>query len=599
MPDVIYQSADYQLYDPDKKKPLPDKSNKLVAIGFDDWHGFVTYTGLGRFQGQHTSAWMAKWFAGIERATVTEVAVKLQEKMTKVLDDLYRTNRERYPHTFVLAAFLEGRVRLSVISNFEDSYGKYWSPKADLSVTGRSLRNDAKPLVLINGQQQGVSKSSRRQLRELAARQPDNDVRIRQEIQRVNRDAARLVGTDKVSEGCTIVSVARDGSGAVVPSGPVGVWPQRVSRGIDMNKMVMDALAGLGVQVGNVEIAQEVSASSGAPALARRPCVPVFDTGANIEFELVELTADSFELMSATAINNDGAMVGSGRRRFGQPQDIPWLWRDGFVTRLPYVGSAASINDTAAIVGNIDADGGDYRSVVYQNSELKDLGVYHGTAGVFEGSGSSARAINSNGSVAITARSRKEERGRPNTRPAISRPGCDIEVLEGVEASFGCEAIAINDADAVLFVQLPALFEARSFLWDPINNSVTVVGDAGTNVSPIALSNDFTVLGQARTDVGAPLAMVCRLGSSVWARLGTNPGWKPHAMNNNGDVVGSVTVDGVERPWLREASGQTIQLPFVRDHHTCASAINDRGDVVGGASAGHGAHALLWKRVGT
>ena len=78
--------------------------------------------------------------------------------------------------------------------------------------------------------------------------------------------------------------------------------------------------------------------------------------------------------------------------------------------------------------------------------------------------------------------------------------------------------------------------------------------------------------------------MTCSRGGT-WQRVGTADDFWPVDLNDGGDVVGYNRVDGLNRPWVRLRSEELIPLPFVRDHHTQPTAINNGGLILGSASA--------------
>ena len=63
-PEVIYQSADYRLFDTNARKSLPMHSNKTVILMYLDWVGFITYTGIGRVNSKDTSQFVRDWLKG-------------------------------------------------------------------------------------------------------------------------------------------------------------------------------------------------------------------------------------------------------------------------------------------------------------------------------------------------------------------------------------------------------------------------------------------------------------------------------------------------------------------------------------------------------
>ena len=86
---------------------------------------------------------------------------------------------------------------------------------------------------------------------------------------------------------------------------------------------------------------------------------------------------------------------------------------------------------------------------------------------MFSGTDSYASAINADGTVAGSVRSRAEERGRPNTRAAVFWSGQPPTVLMELQADFGSGAVDINARGQVLVAASPAMFDARSIFWTP------------------------------------------------------------------------------------------------------------------------------------
>jgi uncharacterized membrane protein len=313
-------------------------------------------------------------------------------------------------------------------------------------------------------------------------------------------------------------------------------------------------------------------------------------------YGLRELTAPDFELMTARDISDNGHVVGTGRLANGSPQNIPWILSNGQIVRLNYDGTAEAVNSLAQVAGTTQVNNSE-QATCYHADTLTPLPHYQSQPGEFEFEGpeSSARAIDDAGRVGGRIYARPEQQGRVNARAAAWGVGESPRVLTELRAEFGCNAVAANDRGQVLIMAGVGVFDVRSVLWTPADNAWNYVGDDTTNVYPNALTDDGTVLGQARNRQADPIAVICRPGDR-WERLGTNDAWVPIDMNNAGDVVGWAWVDDLQRPWLRRVPGQITWLPYVIEHHTIPAAINDSGHTVGLASADHGSHAVIWDR---
>ena len=280
--------------------------------------------------------------------------------------------------------------------------------------------------------------------------------------------------------------------------------------------------------------------------------------------------------MSPRDINDCSQIVGTGRLADGSPQNIPWVWESGKLRQLPYAGLAQRISSDGRVAATLQEGPPNERAGLYQNATFTEFPLYHGEQGIFEGTDSAAFAINNNNIVAGQVRSRAEENGRSNTRAAIFHAGEIPLALDGLRAEFGCQAVDINDSGNVLLVANPKIFHAQSLLWDIANGSWSYVGDPSSNIYPIALNNKGIILGQARNERGDPVAVIYQPGED-WTHLGTDDGWVPIDMNDKGDVVGWAWIDKIQRPWIRFSSGKIVLLPYVIEHHTIPSSINNVG----------------------
>ena len=89
-PVVIYQSADFRLTDSATGKLVTNRSVKTVGLTYPGWGGFVTYTGLGSWEGRAVSGWIANLLGGQSDLTMAQVAELLEAQGTKVIDAVAR-----------------------------------------------------------------------------------------------------------------------------------------------------------------------------------------------------------------------------------------------------------------------------------------------------------------------------------------------------------------------------------------------------------------------------------------------------------------------------------------------------------------------------
>jgi hypothetical protein len=596
---TTYLSDDFRLTEFETRRLITDRSPKTVTLTYMDWNGFITYTGVGSWRGRNVSELVAEWLTGPANLSIAEVANIVATKGTELLREIERQYPRRR-HTFTLAGFDGDRVSVYVISNFEDCRGNNRTTIDDhLTVTTRSLGRGKKATVIVTGQKSAVLPNDRGLLGRVGANYPGDSLRIRRRMADLNADAASR-SRRTVSRDCVVLSFSADGSGAMLLDSNAVEIPNQfphISNGIDLNKSLVELFKNLGVDPSQLRLVQAGFGSSRGQqvAMQRVPCnYAVRDPDPSIGYQLSEISSTGFELMAPRDISDRGQVVGTGRAALGQPHDIPWSYSNSQVSRLNYTGAAAAVSDTGEVAAVLEAPGA-YRAALYRGEAPIELPLYHGEPGVFAGSDSYARAINSRGILAGEVRSQAEERGRPNMLAALFQLRQPSLVFTELAADFGTRATAINERGQVLVMVGRGVFDVRSVLWNPADDTWEYVGDDTSNVYPIALNDDGTVLGQARSARAQPVAVICR-PAGRWERLGTDDNWAPVDMNNSGEVVGRVMIDLLDRPWLYRSTGETILLPYVTDHHTTLAAINNHGQIVGSAGADHGAHALLWSR---
>ena len=166
---VVYQSADFRLTDPSSGKLDTDRSPKMISLRYPGWHGFVTYTGLGRTWRRPMSTSVVQWLSGDRDLTMTAVAERLAARGSALLRQV--GGGKEYAHTFVLAGFDDTGAHLFVASNIEDCFNQTHAAVADdLTVTQRKLRHGEDAVVVVTGQSPAVTPAERNGLRSLATR---------------------------------------------------------------------------------------------------------------------------------------------------------------------------------------------------------------------------------------------------------------------------------------------------------------------------------------------------------------------------------------------------------------------------------------------
>ena len=421
----------------------------------------------------------------------------------------------------------------------------------------------------------------------------------------MNAEAA-LRSKKRVSPECIVLSYRSDGTGAMLLDGEaVEVPPQfpHIMNGIDITRVIVESLREGGLDASKARLVEIGSASSREgrqPTTQSTPCsYAIIDSDPSAGYDLAEITTDDFKLVSARAVSDRGQIVGTGRAGFrtDQPSNIPWSYFDGQVVRLNYAGLAAAVNDKGHVVAVLqghDAPPPSWqRAAMYDGDGLIELPLYHQEHENPERSDSEASAINNSSVMAGSVAIQHDKSARLKIFAAVFRAGQPLVVFDGLQPEYGSRAFKVNEQGHVLLMANPGPSDARPVIWNPADRRWHYVSGGDGNVFPITMTDDEVVLGQARNKDNQPVAVLCRPGGT-WERLGTPDNWVPVDINNKGEVVGRVRLDLLERPWLYRPGRGTVMLPHTTDHHSSPSAINNFGQVVGGAGADSDCHALLW-----
>ncbi len=596
-PVAIYQSADFRLTDPSDASLIRDESAKTVVLQYMSWAGFVTYTGIGSWDGENLSEIVANWLTGTPNPSMSEVAVLIEREGTRLIKDLERRNHQLFQHTFTLAGFEDGLARAFVISNFEDCFGRTRPTDRSLTTTVRQLDAGSDALVIVTGCPKAVPNTEKRILRKLAVLNPLDGGLIRTRMQELNAQAAGSPMSKKlVSKDCAVISFRFDGYGNLQPSQSTGGGPKHIPiifNGVNQHKMLAEAMANFGLDMSNAQMGNATFVSTHSPGPAgnlQSTCkFPVKDTESSGGYEIVEITHPDFEPMFAYDVNEAGQVVGTGRDEQKVPwtTQIPWIMRDNQVSRLDYAGSAWAINDDGLIVATPSGDP-NQNAALYTGGLITALPIFGPEAASVGGTRISGTAVNSGG---IVAGSVCTQTGH-NMRAAAFQEAQPPKILTELDEPLGTRAVDINDHNQVLVLVNSGL-GARSVLWDLESNAWSYVGGNAATVAPVAITNGGLVLGT--TADGASRAVVCEQDGK-WQLLGTADGWSPQALNDLGDIVGLVAQEGLFQPWLRTAAGEEFLLPHVIGHNTDPKAINNAGVIVGTSHADHGGHAVMWRR---
>ena len=244
------------------------------------------------------------------------------------------------------------------------------------------------------------------------------------------------------------------------------------------------------------------------------------------------------------------------------------------------------INESGQVVGYSGANFTRWRSFLWQDGELTDLGSLPGaTVATVESINASGQVVGGSGSDI-----------QFDLHACIWQNG-ELRQLDGLPDDVLSGAADINDLGLVVGGSGPTFDSLRAFLWD--DGVVTDLGTLGGAMSrALSINESGEVVGSAETADNQTHAFLWRDG--VMTDLGTFGGSFSGAndINDARQVVGEAeTADGERHAFLWE-NGEMIDLGKPPDASSSgANAINSSGEVVGYSSyiGQEPSRAFLWR----
>lgn len=232
--EVIHQSADFRLTK--NGTLITDASPKQILIRYSTWHGVVTYTGVAELDGLNTSEWLVqKLQHPLGERTLDEITEIIRIDGTRAIGRL----AELYPHSFVVAAFVNQEPRVILISNFEriDSVSRKLErsdvPKSTLSLFTTVPQRQ---LYATGSGAAAVGLPTRQSLRFLL-RKASDPRKVREQLARITEEASKVDKT--VSAACSCFTIVHDGRGWGEHWGHINAEyiPPSLMMGVDTGKM--------------------------------------------------------------------------------------------------------------------------------------------------------------------------------------------------------------------------------------------------------------------------------------------------------------------------------------------------------------------------
>lgn len=368
-------------------------------------------------------------------------------------------------------------------------------------------------------------------------------------------------------------------------------------------------------------------------------------SGATATYGAVDLGTLGGTTSSAAAINDDGQIVGASTLATGESH--AFLWTGGVMTDLGTLGGATSnatdINATGQVVGLSATAAGEPRVFLWDGA-LRDLGPGpsnpwtlvklndQGQAAWTASVGSTTRAYYWNGSQTVdlgtlggTSSTVSDINARGDVSGSSTMPDGETHAVvwqQGIIRDLGTltgtssSASGINDRGDVsgewnYRVQDEYGFwiaYKRGFVWtDGVMTDLGPLsdGDGGRSDSysrALAINNRGQIAGESFPFSWFPFHPVVWEGGAVVALRAEPNTWcqdRVAALNNSGVIVGQGGRCGREPAHATVwTDGLTFDLGTL-GVPSRATAVNNRGDVVGSATLASGdTRAMLWRRGG-
>jgi hypothetical protein len=589
-PQVIYQSADYALFDPRAGKPLLMPSTKAVVLSSFDWTGFITYTGIGRVGNKHTSEYVHEWVQNLDRPSFEDVVEMIRNRASLWVQAV----KPGAPQTFVVAAFVDGLPTAAVVSNFQKWHGAD-STTIDKDFAVSTVVAQGRTEVIVTGIRDAVPRPRRRALQRLAKEYSHDGIRVRRAMAEATRDGARRY-PGRISEDCFVYSQDSGGQGHYEVMGTTRTENPMSMGGPDANRLVRNLLD-KGFGRGQWSLVGMTSANSQNQSAPPAPCALVLATGpSSTRYRIVDLATPDGRRATPRSINADGIIVGEGSPLWRGPS-YPCYWpQQSHVEFLPHGGglggAAHDINDSGVIVGSSEwPDRASHACTWNLDVRASDIGETIARH-------SQAKALNASRSIVGWISIHPTEGGQAHFRPAYWPKSGSPVILDNLAGGWG-EAVDINSMGIILVRvhkggDIAASGEAGAWLWD--GAQTIEIGKPSSDFAsfyPHRVTDERRVVGLTIRKDGQRCGAV-RSVNGTWSPLFTpTRGRELTAVNRQLLIAGYDLVNDYRVPWVKEEGREMTYLPHYKYHHHI-TMVSEQGWAVGTASADNCCHPLLW-----
>lgn len=599
-PWAIHQSADYRLAQLDSTGserfvPISNHSAKIVVVQYFEWTAFISYCGIGMWEGRHTYHWLSHWLTHDlgEQQSFDQIVQKVESSGSAWLGEITKPLGKTPRHTFVVAAFVDGIARIALISNYASLDTPLPANTTDiLNVSQASTRHSR---LVITGIGRAISQKDRMFLRGFGKVRKDPEI-VRHALAEVNARAANSKASqDGISPSCLAYSCLRDGSGAGESHGDVDgeMIPVLILNGSNVFETIKINPAP-GRQVKMVGFSMATTRQDVCDPYEH--CKPEILSGDSAHPRLANLVLTDQDLrderyVRPISINNLGHVVGERFiTRSGPPHAFLWTQETGMRELGTFGGHqsvANDINDTGVIVGCAQTLPHSNRAFLYKpDGEMIDLGTLGGRD-------SDAKAINNANQVIGSSYLTPGEPTQHEQRGFLWSEESGMTDLGSLGGSWS-RAHDINDQGQVVGVS-PVNGHLRAFLWTAENGLHDIGTLGGYSCEAIAINNRGTIVGYSETGTHSYVVFIWTADEGM-VDLALGEGYRVSAINDLDEILLVRAVGARTHPFLWSRQTGLLALPRLREHHTEAEDMNRRGSMIGRSWRGdhRHSHALVW-----
>lgn len=490
-PLTLYVASDFRLIRVDTKSVLSDHSPKLVSVDEDGWSACITYCGVGSWK-KDTNQWLKDWLKhdGSLSPAFEEFAQNVKTRAQRWMQDIrINTRQPTMYHSFMIAAFINKRPRIALISNYDNLYNPKNRTASPLFLL--EFMEVSSPVIKVTGQENSVSRADKKALLAEANGPSDEEAVARLMARVIARASASPRSQGTVSSSSYSYCLHSDGRSQGRLHGEVTgeMVPVSLERGSDLMDLIQ-LRAVPGKQIKAVSMGRFVFRKDVEPSHDECDPESVYPgQGAT----LTELPTLGGPTSRANAVNSSTIVAGESWLKPGGPAHACIWINDGGAQDLGTLGGSSSIakdiNELGHVVGSSHNNNENHAFLWTIDEGMVDLGTLGGVA-------SHASAINDKGNVVGASWTIPGKGPGDKKEKAFLWNKNEGMVGLGSLSESWSRANDINDLDEVVGIS-PLGPVTHAFLWTRDRGMIDLGTLGGNSATAVAINNHGQIVGQS------------------------------------------------------------------------------------------------------